>query len=378
MGTLAQLLEQPTAKEPEQTKETVVSGDGTYTQAGVLARQPRTPKEILVEFGHDPKAVEVTGDVSVSHRELVDGRVVSTYKYKLRPRYELPDIGDLIEAAEAADRVIPAAPKASSGEWFVVHAPDLQIGKVAERGGTEEIVAKFHESMSTALSEYFELVERGVHFDGVLLAFAGDCIEGWYSQNGKNTWLTSETLTQQVRVFRRLLMWAVEEWAPHAPAVKVAVVNGNHDDAQRSMNTMPGDGLATESAIAVSDALKLNHLAFGHVEVIVPSEWRAHMTFQIGETVVTMTHGDLFRPGKGMDWWSEQTFGRRGPGRADLLLTGHYHNFRVETDSGRTWIQGTTIDCGSDYYEDAHGSVSDRGIVIFTVNAGKVKHLGVV
>lgn len=374
MGELAKYLAQPTVEEPAPATQTVFDGDGNYTQTAVIAKQPANAVELLNLFGHDPDAFAVDGSVSVAHRELVDGRTVSTYRYKLVERRQPVDIDGLLKAAVAAK---PHAPVDADGDhWFVFHAPDLQLGKVASGGGTESILAQYEASLTAAVAEFKLLSRKGIQ--GVLLAFAGDCLEGWFSQGSKNVWLTSETLTEQARIFRRLLMHTIERFAPLTDDLVLAVVNGNHDDAQRAVNTKPADGWATESAIAVSDALELNPDAYGHVRVIVPNEWRAHMTFQLGDSVVAMTHGHLFRPGKGMTWWGEQSFGKQSPGAADVLLTGHYHNLRLETNSGRTWIQGTTMDGGSDWYQDAHGSESDRGAVTFLLRSGKVSNLGIV
>lgn len=372
MGDLAKFLAQPTA--PEVPAEYSMDGDGNYTRAYIMEKQPATPDELLDLFGHDKDRYAVDGSVSVSHRELVDGRIVSTYRYKLRERPIPVDVSDTISRAKKAKKHKDAG--TAGGHWFVVHSPDLQIGKLASGYGTEGIIEQFLSSMRAAVDEYRLLRRKGVA--GVLLAFAGDCLEGVTSQGGKNLWLTTETMAEQHRIFRRLLMAAVELWAPLTDDLVVAVVNGNHDDYQRSVNTKPSDGAATECAIAVDDALKLNPDAYGHVRVLVPNEWRAHMTFPVGDSVVAMTHGHLFRPGKGMQWWAEQTFGKNSPGAADILLTGHYHTFHVDTDSGRTWIQGTTLDGGSDWYQDARGSSSTPGVVVFLLKAGRVTNMGVV
>lgn len=375
MGALAKYLAQPTVVEPSATPtETVFDKDGNYTQTCVLPRQPANADDILEIFGHDPEAFTVEGNVSVAHRELVDGRMVSTYRYKLAERRQPIDIDDLMKRAAKAKP--HKAVKSEGDHWFTFHAPDLQLGKVASGGGTAEILAQHESSLDAAVEEFKLLRRKGI--EGVLLAFAGDCLEGWYSQGSKNVWLTSETLTEQVRIFRRLLLHTVERFASLTDHVILAVVNGNHDDAQRVVNTKPGDGFAVDCAIAVSDALEMNPDAYGHVKVIVPNEWRAHMTFEVGDTIIAMTHGHLSRPGKAMAWWGEQSFGKQSPGAADVLLTGHYHNLRLETNSGRTWIQGTTMDTGSDWYQDAHGCESDRGAVTFLLRGGKVSHLGVV
>ncbi len=116
----------------------------------------------------------------------------------------------------------------------------------------------------------------------------GDCVEGNQSQGGRNLWQTQETITEQTRILRRLMMHTVEAFAPLVDQVMLDTVNGNHDEAQRQQNTYPGDGWATEAATAVADALTLNPTSFGHVTVRVPEKWSGSMTVPVGDTVVTM------------------------------------------------------------------------------------------
>jgi predicted phosphodiesterase len=205
----------------------------------------------------------------------------------------------------------------------------------------------------------------------------GDCIEGNQSQAQKNLWLTSETITEQTRVYRRLLMQTVAELAPLVDQVYLDVVNGNHDESQRSQNTFPGDGWATECATAVADALKLNPSSFGHVTVRVPDQWRGCMTVPVGDTVVTVIHGHQFRPTQGMKWWSEQALHNQPPGAAHILQHGHYHSWQVETTEHRTRIQSSTFDGGSDWYRDTHGATNRRGALVYLLRSGEVSRMSV-
>jgi hypothetical protein len=53
----------------------------------------------------------------------------------------------------------------------------------------------------------------------IYLAHLGDCIEGMVSQGGANTWRTTLTTTEQVRLYRRLLIEQVKAFAgPHRPS----------------------------------------------------------------------------------------------------------------------------------------------------------------
>jgi hypothetical protein len=372
VGRLADLLSQPTAKEVEAS--TTFDGDGSYIQTRVLPTQPETPDEILETFGHDSDKFCVDGAVSIAHRELADGRILSTYRYKLRERPSAVDIDDLVAQARKAKTHRQTTNQ--GWFWFVFQAGDLQLGKRSRDGATEEIVSRYFESVNGAVEEFKRLSQLGI--GGIQLCFPGDCIEGVVSQGGKNAWLTQETITEQTRIFRRLLMHTVEQFAQLSDHVYLDVVNGNHCEAQRQWNTYPGDGWATECAIAVDDALKMNPGAFDHVEVRVPDKWSGHMTVPVGDSIVTIAHGHQWKRGQGMRWWSEQALNQQNPTASHILQNGHYHEVALEMASQRTRVQSSTFDCGSDYYRDAHGGESKRGALVYLLNTGDVSRLSIV
>ena len=372
MGALAKLLSQPTATEIETSTE--FDGDGNYTQARVMPEHPTEPDDILTMFGHDPDKFCVEGAVGVSHRELTDGRILSTYRYKLRERASAVDIDDLIVQAEKAKAHHQTG---SHGPfWFVYQAGDLQIGKRSRDGATEEIVSFFLESVNRAVEEFERLAPLGI--SGIQLCFPGDCCEGVVSQGGKNVWLTQETITEQTRIFRRLLMHTVEKFAPLTDQLYLDVVGGNHDEAQRQWNTYPGDNWATECAIAVDDALQMNRDAFDHVVVRVPNKWSSHMTVPVGDSIVTIAHGHQWKRGGAMRWWSEQALNQQNPINSHVLQNGHYHEVGLEMASQRTRVQSSTFDAGSDWYRDTHGGDSKRGGLVYLLKAGDVSRLSLV
>lgn len=206
----------------------------------------------------------------------------------------------------------------------------------------------------------------------------GDCVEGNQSQGGRNLWLTQETITEQTRILRRLMFETVKAFAPVAPKVLLTVCGGNHDEAQRQQTTYPGDNWATEQAISVADALKMNPAAFGHVEVLVPNKWSSAMTVPVGDSIVTIVHGHQWRKGHAWKWWAEQAVNNQPPGAAQVLQSGHYHSWEVSSSEFKTHIQSSTFDCGSDYFRDQHGSTARRGAVIYLLKAGEVSRMSVV
>jgi predicted phosphodiesterase len=176
-------------------------------------------------------------------------------------------------------------------------------------------------------------------------------------------------------------MATIEAFAPLVDRVYFDVVGGNHDDADRQLNSWPGNNWATETASVIADALTLNPASFSHVTIRVPDKWRGHMTVAVGEdnpTVVTVIHGHQWRRGRGMDWWAGQAHNRQPAGASQILQCGHYHEWAVESTRDKTLIQSPTFDCGSDWYREKTGAESRRGGLAYLLNAGEVTRMSVV
>lgn len=362
---------------------TEFDGASGFIQTGALnPAQDHNMEQILREFGYDPDKVKIVGAPRVSrwqqrarNRETDEFETswLCAYRFHLAPNEGI-DCTDLEEMIKRSRKTPPK--EDGDAPWFVFQSGDQQLGKRSSDGSTEEIVEKFLESVGRAKSELKSLKRRGIA--GVQMSFPGDCIEGNQSQSGRNLWLTQETITEQTRIFRRLLFHAIEEFAPLTPHVYVDVVNGNHDQAQRKQNTYPGDGWATESAIAVADALKLNEPAYGHVEVRVPQKWQGHMTVPVGNSIVTVAHGHQWPRNQAMRWWAEQAVNNLGPGAAQVLQSGHWHEWSIESNASKIRIGSPTSDCGSDWFREKHGATSKRGSLIYLIDGGEVSRMSLV
>jgi predicted phosphodiesterase len=372
VGALAELLKS------EQVPSTPQKQDGlarTTTIEGAHAAADDV--EILTACGHDPSRVSFAAPPSVYKKFRDDGSTAfTTYRYKLQTKVQPVDVEPLIERVKAAK---PHKPVGFGGEhWFVFQAGDQQIGKRSRDGSTEQIVEMYLQSVENAVAELWLLKPMGI--DGIQVSMPGDCLEGIVSQGGKNAWLTQETITEQFRIFRRLVLQTVERFAPLTDRLFIDVVNGNHDESQRQFNTYPGDGWATEAAIAVGDALTINPEAFGHVTVRVPDKWSSEMTVPVGDTLVTVTHGHDFggNANKGMQWWKDQAFNGHPAGESHVLQHGHFHEMAVERDGRRIRVQSPTFDCGSDWFRNRRGGGCTRGALTYLLSGGEISRLSLV
>lgn len=377
------LLSQPTPEEVQYTPRTEFDGVSGFIQTASLpANVAPDFTAILTQFGYDPEKVRIVGNPRVSrwqqcsvNREtkLLEERWLSAYRFHLAPVQSAAQFTD-IERLVSLNKKKPA--ETTGPYWMVFQAGDQQLGKRSRDGSTEQIVDRYIQSVEAAKTEFKSLKRLGV--EGIQISLPGDCLEGNQSQQGKNLWLTQETITEQTRILRRLMFHTVETLAPLVGQVFLDVVNGNHDQAQRQQNTYPGDGWATETAIAVSDALKLNPTAYGHVQVRVPEKWSGMMTVPVGDTAVTVVHGHQWRPNQGMKWWSEQALNNQPAGAAQILQCGHYHSWEIETTEHRTRIQSSTYDCGSDWYREKRGATNRRGGLVYLLKSGEVSKMSLV
>jgi hypothetical protein len=259
---------------------------------------------------------------------------------------------------------------------FGVALGDLQLGKV-DGDGPEGTVRRFKAYVDKAVTRYLASGLADVH-----IAFLGDCLEGMVSQGGRNAWRTSLTTTEQVRLLRRLMLWAIDRFVD-AGAERITVVSipGNHDEAQREpVSTRSDDSWAIDALVAVSDAMELNPDRYGHVECFVPGKDEMDVTLELAGLVVTHNHGHQYLKGgdhkkAAFTWWEGQKFSDQPAGMADLMLCAHGHHYQVGERSGKTWCMVPALEELSVWWLHKTGQVGDPGIVTFEVVDGVLENL---
>lgn len=381
----------PSVEEQAYTPRVEFDGSAGYVQTGPIpvgADIPEVVNGILRDIGYNPETLHLGRTLKASHwqqaravrdaegKRTGDMETIWLHAVKvelLLTGYTAPVD---IEAIVTRTRKKPP-PTGQPGYWFVFQAADQQIGKISRDGSTEQIVERYIESVDAAKAEFKRLKRRGI--EGIQICMPGDCIEGSQSQNGRNMWLTKETVPEQLRILRRLMFYTVETFAPLVDKVYLDVVNGNHDDADRRLNSYPGNGWATEAATTIADMLTLNPEAYGHVEVRVPEKWSHSMTVPVGDTVVCIAHGHKWRRAENaFKWWAEQAVANEPAGAAHVLMHGHYHTWQIRQSKTKTVIGAPTYDCGSDWFRDVHGESSRRGGLVYLLSAGDISDMSVI
>jgi predicted phosphodiesterase len=324
----------------------------------------------LAEAKYDPAAWQrdAHGDDAVT-------RPVWRYRFLVEPHAAAIPLDDLV--AQIA-KWKPRKGDLPTGEMAFVLAPgDLQLGKIDGTGsaGTAE---RFQEKVSASVVRLKELRKTGRSVGEVVLALLGDCIEGYNSQGGRLAKRTDLTLTEMVRVYRRLVLWAIKELAPLAERVTVVAIPGNHDEAVRigdMMGTTYDDSWAIEGVVAVQDALAESK-DFGHVSFVYPKHDELTVTIDVAGTIVGFAHGHQFRGGW-QKWWAGQAHGCQPIGDATLLLAGHLHHLNVQWPGTKTFIQVPALDGGSAWWRHKTGQDSPPGLVTLLVGQGRWQDLAV-
>jgi hypothetical protein len=334
-------------------------------------------KELLESVGADPEKWEVTCRKE-SRWQNAGGEWLSAHKLELGRRgaqsgdLSVDQISEILKDYEGRDGLA----RWDSGEHhangiFVVPIADLQAGKI-DGGGTAALVDRF----GRIVQEIREKIEAAGGADLIVIPVLGDCIEGLVSQGGKLVARLDISITEQVRVYRRLLTHIVAELSPYAARVIVPVLPGNHDETYRIVQQPVTDSWAIEGASAVADAMADNP-KYKHVGFIFPEDEELVITLNVGGQdkpfVLGFTHGHLAKaPNSFEAWWGKQSFGKQQAGLADMMFTGHFHHLRVEQmGSNRTWIQAPPLDGGSNWFRRADGSDVPAGMISLWVTPGQ-------
>src|SRR5690606_15782774 len=124
------------------------------------------------------------------------------------------------ELLDLVGKVQPSAPALGGDHAFVVALGDLQLGK-RDGDGAEGTLRRTLDCLERAAA-LVPIYRERFPIGHIHVAWLGDHIEGFTSQGGANVWRTTLTLNEQIRLTRRVMLRAVELFAPLAPRVSMA------------------------------------------------------------------------------------------------------------------------------------------------------------
>ena len=355
------------------------SNKGTLVSRGTQEQEPEFAT-LLLEWGFDPKEYEIVGNLQVRtwDMNMGGGETQQAWYYKADIRKKVPsldtDYGQLL--AEIKSYKPKTAPVKKGNTAFMYYVADWQMGK-RDGKGSEGIVSKVLDSLTTANARLKELQKTGHKIDEVYVIGLGDIVEncnlsGWYSSQ---VWNTDLHLRDQITVARRLLWKIVKNFADQNYTVILSGVTSNHGQnrsGKQSLTTEELDNLDLQILEQVGDLAYES--SYKNIKVVVPDS--PHLLLEVKGYLMGFTHGHLTAGGgtpakKIENWWKGQMFGSNKDGSnpvgfATCLIHGHYHHFTAVQQGGRT-IMGVPAMSPSDDFQTRTGYSTSMGVVTMTV-----------
>lgn len=373
-------LRRPSVKYRDGVVDEIVTGPVTKaTTQDQYKDRIRKSCEVEVPEGYELQLVEAWHNTSAWTRttmeqELAVSKPTWRYHFKVVPlpvaagRWEIPrSLASYVKTRRTTFKTrgiqLP--------HTEVVNLADMQIGKVDERGGTEEFLKRFFDCMA-------QVVERikASKPSLIVLAELGDGCENF--QNVKTQAFTNDrNLIEQLDLHAMCLTYAATELAKLTPRLIVVGVPSNHMEVREDGKPVGGPdndyGLLALSQL--KRAFALNPKAFGHVEFAWPEEHEVSIVLNLCGVNVMFTHGHYSRGAGAADgvpkWLANQFAAEAKWHAARIIFTGHFHHLRIQQIiGGRWWLQGPALDNGSSWLKRVNGQGgSDAGILVVRIDA---------
>ena len=355
------------------------SNKGTLVSRGTQEQEPEFAT-LLLEWGFDPNEYEIVGNLQVRtwDMNMGGGETQQAWYYKADIRKKVPsldtDYGQLLK--EIKSYKPKTAPVKKGNTAFMYYVADWQMGK-RDGEGSQGIVTKVLDSLTTANARLKELQKTGHKIDEVYVIGLGDIVEncnlsGWYSSQ---VWNTDLHLRDQITVARRLLWKIVKNFADQNYTVILSGVTSNHGQnrsGKQSLTTEELDNLDLQILEQVGDLAYES--TYKNIKVVVPDS--PHLLLDVKGYAMGFTHGHLTAGGgtpakKIENWWKGQMFGLNEAGDnpvgvARMIVHGHYHHFTAVQQGGRT-IMGVPAMSPSDDFQTRTGYSTSMGVVTMTV-----------
>lgn len=344
-------------------------GDNAPDWSGVLKVWGLDPDAFAVV---EPVLFNVWGDTTGTLNRQWKGKVVR----KLASQKQ--DIDEMIREVKK-HKGKNLEPKVT-GASLVVLASDWQTGK-KDGDGLKGLVGRWLKAVEDVEMRLRELKKIGRPIDSIVVLCLGDLVEGCDGHYDIQTFTVEIDRRDQVKVARRLLRDALIRWSKLVPSITVAAVGGNHGEHRKNGKafTTLNDNDDVALVESVAEIFQANPEAFGHIRFAIPKD-ELSLTLEVQGKIIGITHGHLARSTGGPEskmrrWIADQTLGRRKIGDCDILVTGHYHSFKLADWGGVKWIQAPALDGGSIWWEQSTGEVSEAGVLTFLVSQAGISDI---
>jgi hypothetical protein len=177
-------------------------------------------------------------------------------------------------------------------------------------------------------------------------------------------------------VARRLFMYGADMFSRMVPEMDVFGVPSNHmqwrENGKAQGNASADFGL--DIVASVQDAFSLNDDAYGHVKFAYPETHRESLVLNVAGLNTGFFHGHPAGNSDGIPKFiAGQVAGRQALAQADMFVSAHFHTFFNRTIlANQTWLGCPAADNGSDWFTNITGIWSSPGLLVFTVEDGKL------
>lgn len=334
--------------------------------------------EFLVEAGLDPNKIELVSPPRISRWQVFDGSWRTAYKLVFKTivadsELNLPLLYSQAKKAAAKQK----APKATNPDKaLVILWSDLQVGKVASRGGTPELLIRVEESRQRIL-DYVKAEKPS----RIVFCDVGDLIEGFSNAADMHQLRTNDLSIQaQIDVSTTIIWDTLKSLSTLCQDIAYLTVGSNH--CQWRVNKQKvGTGLDDWGVHVGRTLARLSKEVGLPVKFYEPAEYDESLVHDVfGDNFhrLGLFHGhQASRPDGVPGWIMKQQFGNQAISAATIYASGHFHHLQVrelgntERNTSRWWVQAKTMDNGSDWYRTSGGSGdSDVGVVCIPLQKG--------
>jgi len=330
--------------------------------------------EFLEQAGYSADKYEVVGNPRTSRWQRYDGDWLTSYRFTFRLK---PDNAIALPLLyKEAKKTKPAKPAANnSDKVLVIATADYQVGKVASRGNSQDLVARLMHS--------FDKIARHLKknkYDHIYILDAGDIIE-----NFGNAANLAQLQSNDLSIMDQIDLAATLQWdllklaTKHAPTT-YASVGSNHCQWRVNKQTV-GKPVDDWGIFIVKQLRKLSTEVGLDVQFLIPSDFDESLAFDPFNDqfhVVGLFHGhQAGRPDAVPNWLDKQVAGLQPLKNFTVAVSGHFHHTRIQqlgqahNGGSRWWVQASTSDNGSDWYRLTSGQDSTTGITAFELEQGK-------
>ena len=372
---------EPRQRQAEWTPGVTWMGDeGTITTPPVEGESHPDWSGVLRMWGLDPEHFAVVEPVLFNVWGDTLGILNRQWKGKVvrKGRQETADIESLI--AEIKKHKPRERKEIEGGASLVVCASDWQVGK-RDGDGLKGLVGRWLQAIDDVEFRLKELKKLGRPIDSITVLCLGDLVEGCDGHYDIQTFTVEVDRRDQVKIARRLLRDALIRWSRVVPSITVAAIGGNHGENRKNGKsfTTLGDNDDVALVESVAEIFQANPEAYGHIKFAIPTD-ELSLTLEIHGKIIGITHGHLARSGQGVEgklrrWIADQTLGRQKIGDCDILVTGHYHSFKLADWGGVKWLQAPALDGGSVWWRQSTGEIADVGVLTFLVSSQGVSDI---